>query len=417
MSPYFALFSLTVLAAWGQQDPAFSHVPFDDWLKGAPEGHLKWSAQTLFPHLSVHQRLIAGVSARIDGSEFVGRKPGQLVVFVELRDSDNRTYRTYGVMNSAELNRPGDLALAALDMYAFIRPGEYRVAVAVYDRESKEHVLKRLKLRVPELTRDPLPNLWNSLPAVEFIDMSQEPPDRWFFPDAVGRLNLPVANAAPLRVDVVVNESPTENSMGRAGRTTRRNMGSLIPALKVLSQMEIQNGSVNVALLDLERRKVSFTQDNAVTLDWAGLKAALQDNDPNTIDVKALEHHEQNAQFFISEIRKRCETNPTGALIVLSGPMAFAKGQDLTPIPAVPGAKVFYIRYYPPSPGPSVGLAPRGRGMGPPPPMIGRRSMMSQDDSLAATLKPLSPKRFDVSTAGEFRSALAAIVSELSRTK
>jgi len=43
--------------------------------------------------------------------------------------------------------------------------------------------------------------------------------------------------------------------------------------------------------------------------------------------------------------------------------------------------------------------------------------MMSQDDSLAATLKPLSPRRFDVITAAEFRSALAAIVSELSRTK
>jgi hypothetical protein len=407
--------------AWGQQDRAFDRVPFDDWLKGSPEGHLKWSAQTLMPRLSAHQRLMTGVSALIAGSEFVGRKPGQLVVFVEIRDSDNRTYRTHGVMNFEELNRPGDVASAALDIYAFIRPGEYEAAVAIYDRESKEHVLKRLKLRVRPLSHDPLPELWSSLPAVEFIDLSLEPPERWFFPGATGRLNLPATPAGPLRVDVVVNESPTESSMGRAGRATRRNMGSLIPALKVLSQMDIQNGSVNVALLDLERRKVSFTQDNAAKLDWAGLKAALQENDPNTIDVKALEHHEQNAQFFISEIRKRVEANPAGALIVLSGPMAFAKGQDLTPIPAVEGAKVFYIRYHPPAGGPQVNFAPstgggRGRGAGPPPPM-GRGGMMSQDDSLAATLKPLSPRRFDVITAAEFRSALAAIVSELSRTK
>jgi hypothetical protein len=417
MSRYFYLLSVTALAVCGQGDPAFGRVPFDEWLKGGPEGHLKWSAGALMPLLSVHQRLIAGVSARIDGSEFVGRKPGQLVVFVEIRDGDNRTWRTHGVMNFEELKRPGDLASAALDLYAFIRPGQYQAAVAVYDRESKEHVLKRLKLRVPELSRDPLPELWSSLPAVEFVDLSQERPDRWFLPEAMGRLHLPVTPAGPLRVDVVVNESPTENSLARAGRTARRNMGNLIPALKVLSQMDISKGSVSVALLDLERRKVSFTQDDAAKLDWPGLKAALQDNDPNTIDVKALEHHEQNAQFFISEIRKRVEANPAGALIVLSGPMAFAKGQDLTPIPAVPGAKVFYIRYYPPSPGPLLDVAPRrGRGIAPPPPMLGRGALL-QDDSLAATLKPLSPKRFDVSTAAEFRSALASIVSELSRTK
>ncbi len=133
----------------------------------------------------------------------------------------------------------------------------------------------------------------------------------------------------------------------------------------MLSQMDTKNGSINVTLLDLERRKVSFNQEEVGKLDWTRLRAALLDNDPNQIDVHALENHEQNAQFFVSEIRKRLESTeqngdvPLGltadaarVLIVLSGPMAFPKGQDLRPIEAAPepGVRVFYIRYFPPMP-------------------------------------------------------------------
>jgi hypothetical protein len=205
--------------------------------------------------------------------------------------------------------------------------------------------------------------------------------------------------------------------------------------------MEIKNGSINVTLLDLERRKISFSQEQAGALDWARLRAALLENDPNQIDVHALENHEQNAQFFVSEVRKRLEgtelngdvplgltADPARVLIVLSGPMAFPKGQDLRPIEAVPepGTRVLYIRYYPPRP---------GLGFGPPPELAqpglaGRRSVSqvrppgvgpgrgpSTEDSLARTLKPLNPRTFEVMTPMEFRMALAAIITEISRSK
>jgi hypothetical protein len=214
-------------------------------------------------------------------------------------------------------------------------------------------------------------------------------------------------------------------------------MGNVIPALKVLTQMDIKNGSINVTLLDLERRKVSFNQEQAGKLDWTRLRAALLDNDPNQIDVHALENHEQNAQFFVSEIRKRLESaeqngdvplgltaDPACVLIVLSGPMAFPKGQDLRPIEATPepGTRVFYIRYNPPLvavPGgpPMYGPQPRGRMAPPPGVVFGGRGAVATEDSLARTLKPLAPRTFDVTTPMEFRSALAAIMSEISRIK
>jgi hypothetical protein len=387
-------------------------------------------------HLSVHQRLMAIVSVDIDGAEFVKRnKPGQVVVFLEIRDRDNRAYRNYRVMTLPEGNNPSDTATVNFQQNTFILPGEYSVAAAVYDRESREHSLKKMKLRVSELARDPLREPWRDLPRVEFAGLP-EPPDRWYLPEIASRLYLPVKTERPVRVEVVVNESPTEMAIGgRTGRVSRRNMSNLIPALKVISQMEIGNGSINVTLLDLERRKVSFTQEGAGKLDWTRLRAALLENDPDQIDVRALENHEQNAQFFVSEVRKRLErtevngdvplglsAEPVRVLIVLSGPMAFPRGQDLRPIeaPPEPGSRVFYIRYNPPvsnQGGTTLGGFSGRRGRGPAPNTgVGVRGVLTQD-SLVGTLKPLVPRLFDVTTANEFRSALAAIMNEISQMK
>jgi hypothetical protein len=431
---YLAL--LCALAAFGQQglpDPVFDRIPFEEWLKGGGDAHIRWSMQVFPYRLGVQQRLRVGLSARIDGEEFVKRSgPGQMVVFVEIRDRDDRVFRTHRAMHFEELKNPEALAAVSFDLYALILPGDYQLAIAVYDSGSKEHTLKRTKLHIPELPHDPLPESWRGLPEVEYVT-GFEPPDSWYRPEIVSRLYLPVQNERPVRVEVVVNESPTEVAAQRVGRTMRRNMENLIPALKVLSQMDIKNGSLNVTLLDLERRKVSFTQQQAGKLDWTRLKAALIDNDPNQIDVHALEKHEQNAQFFVSEIRNRLESaesngdvplgltsEPARVLIVLSGPMAFPKGQDLRPIEATPepGARVFYIRYNPPLAGAGPGpMGPRGRGPGPRMGPIPVGGSSSTEDSLAHTLKPLVPRLFDVTTSMEFRSALAAIMSEISQLK
>jgi hypothetical protein len=422
------------LTAFGQQglpDSAFGRVPFEQWLRGGGEARIKWSTGILPGRLSTHQRLTVLFSIGVDGTEFVKRTG--MVVFLEIRDHDDRVFRTHRVLRFPELKKPSDLATVNFDQSAFITPGDYQVTAAVYDPDSKEHALKRTRLHVPEIGRDPLPGSARDLPEVEFL-VSSDSPDAWYRPEITSRLHLPVESPSPVRIEVVVNESPTELATRRRTRVSTRNMSALIPALKVLSQMNIRNGSMNVTLLDLERRKVSFTQEEAAKLDWQRLKGALLDNDPNQIDVHALENHEQNAQFFVSEIRKRLETtesngdvplgltaDPTRILIVLSGPMAFPKGQDLRPIEAAPepGVRVFYIRYYSPTRpdfqggGPQDGLHPRFRL--PPTPAPVRTA--ATEDSLERTLKPLAPRLFNVTTPIEFRAALAAIITEISQLK
>jgi hypothetical protein len=438
----FTLSFVYAALAFGQKgapDPVFKTIPFERWVGEGGDARIRWSVEVFPTHLNVHQRLSGTISVRIDGAEFVKRTgSNRMVVFLELRDGNGFVFQTHRALGQAEVKNPSTVSSVNFDQLLFIVPGDYQVSTAVYDSESKEHAAKKMKLHVPGIARDPLAGAWRDLPTVEFITAS-EPPDSWYLPDVTSRLNLPVNNETPVQVEVLVNESPTELAARRTGRTMKRNMGNLIPALKVLSQMQIKNGSMNVTLLDLERRKAGFHQDSVEKLDWPRLRAALLENDPNSIDVHALEKHEQNAQFFVAEVRKRLESteqngdvplgltaDPKKVLIVLSGPMAFPRGQDLTPIEAAPepGSRVFYIRYFSPMrlafdggpPGGSQmdGLHPRYRlPPGPPPPSRGPAT----EDSLARTLKPLAPKTFDVMTPMEFRAALAAIMNEISRIK
>jgi hypothetical protein len=431
--------SLWVAVAYGQEaQRAFEKVPFDQWLKEREGARIHWSMRVIPARLTEHQRLGTALVVDIDGDEFVKRnKPGQLAVFLEVRDAKGQPYRNYRPMVLPNESKVASVATVNVAQFFFVTPGDFSVAAVIYDKESQEHSLKRMKVKVPELSHDPLPGSWKNLPSVEFFAPA-DPPDGWYMPDLISRLSLPVQTEKPVRIEVVVNESPSETPTGRPGRMSRRNMGTLVPALKVISQMEMGNGSMNLTLLDLERRRVSFKQEEVRTLDWPRLRGALIENDPDKIDVHSMENHEQNAQFFVSEIRKLLESTesngdvplglsaePARVLIVLSGPMSFAKGQDLRPIEATPepGTRVFYIRYYPPRPGIRLGPsgAPfggeRGAVLGLPPTIAGRGRGVPIEDLLARTLKPLAPRTFDVTTPEEFRSALAAIMSEISRLK
>jgi hypothetical protein len=201
----------------------------------------------------------------------------------------------------------------------------------------------------------------------------------------------------------------------------------------------VRDGILNLAVLDLSRRSVSFEQNGIRELNWPGLKAALSDANPSVIDVHSLERAKQNAQFFVNEVSRRWSdpprvvvgnggnpaspdsAKPLRVLIVLSAPMSFGAGEDLHPIKAAkdPDQRIFYIRYRPEQsrrlPLPEVG------GFGPPRPIMGRGlprpppAAEVPQDSLEGTIKPLDPRLFDVETPEQFRKALSVLLGEISR--
>jgi hypothetical protein len=405
----FAGGSAAMSAQTGSPDPAFANIPLDHWVDEGNKAHLHWTARVLPPELSNHQRLQAKVELVLDGNELARRRgEGFMVMLVEFRDSQNRVYQTHEAIDLQLVKEDTGKSNITYNPSAFVTPGDYRVSVAIFDSATHEHSAMRLPLHVSPLKNDPLPGSWQDLPPVE-IPKVADAPDGLYLPDITGRLHLRLETHRPVRVELLVNASPL------SGQINSRSLASLIPALKVIAHTDVPNGSLNVALLDLTTQRVIFQQDAVHDLDWAKLGPALKQAGPNVIDVHSLENRQQNAQFFLTQVRRRIGAGPLPILIVLSGPMAFGSGEDLHPIElgSRPDADVFYIRYHsiPPRPvtNPFLEDPRRGRRM----PMQSRPPIASEPvDSLEQTLKPLQPHLFDVYNPEQFRKALRDLIDQ-----
>ena len=400
------------------------NVSFDRWLAGPPQSQIRWTAGVTAPSLSRHQRLASRVFIRVNGDEVVKRRgKGQLLMMVEIRDQSGTPFHTHHLI---DLREPPYSAARNLDYAeyietAFLIPGDYRIAFALADLATGEHSLERRKLHVAPLAGDPLLNAWRDLPPVEFADPA-DPPESWFLPLSDTRLALPLETGRAVEVNILMNVSVSETSRA-AQRRRSQALGPLVTALKVLSQIDVRNGSLNVSLLDLARRRVSFHQDSVKKLDWGILKTALAPAGLSTIDVGSLENHDREAQFFVGEVARLIGSPTPRVVIVLSAPIAFPAGQDLRPIEAAAGSgdRVFYIRYEtipgrPPSDPPAIYSASRGRtGPAAPSPEIRTAPpYFGLPDQLLQTLKPLHPRTFDVRTPMDFRKALASILHDIS---
>lgn len=386
--------------------------------------------------LSNHQRLKTTITVRIDGQELAKRRgQGWLDSEIEVVDRRGERYLQRGSIALREVGAAHRRADFLYSQDLLVTPGGYTAYVSVSDTASGEGGAARHTFYVPPLKNDPLPGAWRDLPAVEFLP-AFDSPDRWFQPSLTGRLHLPVDTSRPVKIDLLVNTTPTE-ATGVSRRMNDLNMSTLIPALKAMTQIDLFQGTLDVDLLDLTRRRTIFSQSSVHDLNWDLLRESLRASDPGVVDVKSLANREQRVEFFLAEVGRRVEQalepeEPLHILIVLSGPMVFRDKVALHPI-ATPGnvnCKVFYIRYawglaapalFVPVRGiPPPGAGPAGRGRGLPGDGSSEAVHISpgpnpQDDSLEATLKPLKPRLFHVESPMAFRRALAEVLAEISR--
>ncbi len=411
---YLYVLAMTATAALGQSsrpDPAFDSIPFDKWLKGGQSAKIDWSLTVDPPILTELQRLRTTVVATVDGSVVAKwRSSGQMVLFLEVRDHQGHSYRTHLPLTLPEGADPA--AGGDWSDYVCVMPGDYEIAAAIYDTVTREHDLRRAKVRVPELHHDPLPGAWGRLPAME--NGGQACYD--------SQLSLPLRTKNPVQIDLVVN-TPVDPDT------------SIAPRIRVISEIKVRKGSMTAIGLDLANRKVS-TQGVVGGMDERSVLGTSPNDNRYMVDVNTLGLDKESVQFFLSEIRKRVELTIPGtqrALIILSDRRSVAKGAELGPIQATPapGTRIYYVRC---NPVPTTWLPAFGRSRGtsvvipsmvwvhpgvsdtvfmPPPPPVSNYVT----DSLERMLDPLHPRLFDVRTPIEFRHALAAITREISQQK
>ena len=413
----------------GAPDPVFSAVPFERWLAEGEPTHFRWSVRVGGAELNSHQRLQTRVEIQVDGNELVSRRGhGELVVMIQFEDGAKRLYQTHGAIDLQDVKDDAGKSNIQYLQDAFVLPGDYRVGVVIVDAKTRDHWAEQKTLHVNPLRNDPLPGAWKDLPAVELL-RALEPPDSWYIPYVGSHLQLPVAARRPVRVEVLMNASPSGPSRGlNTGTVNNRNLANLVPALKVLSQMEVAGGSLHITLLDIPNRRVIFEQDAVHQLDWKRVRQALTEVDPNKIDVRSLEHREQNASYFMQQVRERLgpSGSPAGAaneplhvLIVLAAPMTLDSGEKSRPLEseAKPQGLLYFLRYHLPPERLPLGYEPLSR--------MGRRnypgSMQPPSaqpeafDSLQPLLKPLQPRLYDVYSPEQFRKALSSLLDEIAK--
>jgi hypothetical protein len=397
----------------GSLDPIFATIPFDKWSEKDSSAHFRWSTHVSSPALGQNQRLLIEIKIQVDGAELVKRQgQGKTQFLIQLRDQSGSLYQHHNSMSLEDIKSELSRSYSVYTQNVYLVPGEYQVSLGWFVSATGEHAVVRRALHVDPLAHDPLPDAWRDLPPVTFLP--EELTASWYASPAENRLNLPVETQRPVRIELLVNGSRTEQMARPLSGGSRLSANALIPAINVISQIRLSNGSLNLAMLDLERQHVGFEQKAIREVDWTKLLATLSEDNPNTIDVKSLEHREKNAQFFVSETRRRVQASegvePLHVLIVLSGMMAFDKA-DLTPIQAAPdpNCKVFYIRYRSithlrsRSAGPffptAGAIGPPSRRRGP----VNQDSVLQPRDDLFGLIKPLDPQLFEIASPGEFR--------------
>ncbi len=398
----------------GTLDPAFEKVPFDQWLREGPGTHFHWRAHVSHAELSFHQRLVAAVEVSLDGNDLQKRRDGRLVLLIQISGADGALYQDHSSIEFNKLDETIKTADLEISHRAFFLPGDYELAVVVFDTATNEHSAAQSPFHVPPPPAGFLEEAWRDLPAVEFIHHELSP-DSWFLPSVSGRLQWAPAVRSPPRLDVILNIAPAVPERG-SRPTPSSGLGALLPALKALSETGSSALSENVEVLDLGRRRDVFHQAEVKELDWPRLKTSLGDASTSSIDLHSLADRHHDAQFFVSEVRKllRVSQMPS-VLVVLTTAVSFESGEDLEPISieALPPSRVFYIRYRSPVPlvrpfGPQLG-GRRGR--------MASGPMMAQThgvvDRLEATLKPLHPKVFDVETPEQMTKAFKEIRNTL----
>lgn len=418
----------TAWAQGGTADPVFSAVPFNRWLADGDQTHFRWTAHVSGAELSDHQRLLTKVEIEVDGAELVSRRGhGELVMMIQFQDSAERVYQAHGSIDLANVKDEVAKSNFNYAQEAFVLPGDYRVSMVIFDTKTGEHSAVQKPLHVNALRNDPLPGAWKDLPAVELLH-AMDAPDVWFRPDIKGQLQLPLTTRRPLRVEVLMNASATGPIRGLSvGTSSNRSLGNMLPALKVLSRVEVGGGGLHVTLLDIPKRHVIFEQDAVHPLDWERVRGALTEADPNKIDVRALEHREQNAQFFVEQVRQRLAAGggegekPFRVLLVLSGPTTFNSGEDMHPIEPSrdPNTKVYYLRFHVPPERltlPQMYDTPGTRGRRGFPGGVGSPATPTEPfDSLEPLMKPLQPRLFDIYSPEQFRKVLGSLLEEIGR--
>jgi hypothetical protein len=383
----------------------FAAVPFDKWVKQGPQAPIPWKVMVHSYGLTVYQRLLTHIDVELSGKDVFTREKGdRIVVFIQVTDAHGHRFRGYSFFQVKEVPSKFKKLKTAFPSDFFVLPGEYKLIVALYDDQIRQHNLMESSLLIAPLKDDPLPDAWKGLPEVEFLGPPLESPDNLFRPDITSTLHLPLATRSPVHMELLADVTASDLFRGSTFFYNRY-LSVALPLLKSLSQIKLQNGSLSIAMLDLRKRRVTFDQNDGKALDWTRARAVLApENGPGSIDIKALEQRRESPAFLQDELLRRLnaparspqkEEEPFHVFVIIGSPMDFYSFRDLPHLP--PGSEekcvVYYLQFE----------------------LLNTAYANGAVNNVRKMLKPLTVHVIKVRSAESIRHALARILNEVSQ--
>jgi hypothetical protein len=400
----FLVFAPTLRSEDIPAEKIFAEVPFDQWVKQGPATALPWKVLIQPNGLSLHQRMSAHIEVQMQRRQLVKRPVDQrMLVLVQIISPDGGSFRNFEIFRMNEMEPT--VKKGEVDIYwdVYMLPGDYQVTLALAIGDDGSHNLAQRTLHVAPPKNDPIPGIWEGLPAVEFLEAKLQGPDEVYRTDIPTRLNLPLASRHPVQLHVLADVTVSDLFHGSTSFYNNY-LEVALPLLKSLSQVRVEQGSLDVAMLDLHRREVRFEQDDVKELDWPRARNVLEsENGTAKVDIKELSQRRESPAFLQDELLRRLNAGPNGppaggdpvhVFVIIGSPMDFYSFRDLPRLP--PGSEekcvVYYLQFELLDPGYANGAVGNVRKM----------------------LKPLTVHLFKVRTAESVRHALAKMLEEIS---
>lgn len=391
--------------------------------QGAEHQDIPWKVNFTSPRLMYQQVYLVQARARIDPVALKRVTNTRVLHFVlKVRGEEGKwakggEYKEFKV--PAELGQEIEIQYTTA---VYLRPGIYRLNLAVFDNDTGKTNLKREIVRVPKLEDDPFPELDAYLAPVEFPKgFPQEEvgndrvDDGELFPIASAHLPIPVATTRPVLIDIVMDfaKRPTPQGpvyLDRFGRPHERRrptnpnsmpsydleVGRLLQVGNLLARLAPQTGCVRVSAVDALRMKTMLAPTNEQKMDWRRFEEQIGKFNQDTVDVGVLTNKKGPAQFMrrylddMSADSSSCGAGASHYIILVSHEVPFPAKDEKLPQVDRERAHFYYLS------------SQAGGGMG---------------DDLNDLLKPVKPGRLSFNTPRDFRKALAKIVSDLKSAK
>jgi hypothetical protein len=373
------------------EDPLdLKSIPIADWLDAGEHAQIPWDFRVSEPYLRVDQRMEVSYVAGFRGKDLNRIGNTHELFFISRVSSIDGEW-----LEEPSVSRPVEQQLSAQTQTQFflrvcLHPGEYLLWVVLYHRETGKHNLVKRRIKVPDLKGDPLPDLYDGTPLVEFPEMGDA--DQGF---VKGRLHLAVRNKQPLHVQLISTLSPPQQWTGRV-RALHTQTDVTVGAVAALSQLELAQGTLSIAGLDLVRQEVVYDEAGVHGVDWPIFTRALRKAQTPAISARALQQSKNSGVFFRDTLNQRVEGQssddvPVRIVIIVTSSQLFGRGADLTPV-QVEGdchCRVYHLRF--------------------------RLNNNDVFDEIEKIIKPLHPRTFNLVNARDVRKAIADIVSDLEK--